>query len=135
MTTKAAAELYLAQHRNQTNSEAVIHNPKSSRIDELPKIYAFSNAAGGGDGIAYAMADDGTVLGSHWCSHEGYVEHDLAVNAGCRDDRHEAYRAHYPNGYVMEFVPASEVKRHAGLMAAFEKNQLLGNAAKARGES
>lgn len=93
-----------------------------------PKIYAFSNVVGGGDGIAYAMAEDGTVLGSHWCSHEGFVPHDLGVTDGSRPDRHETYAKHYPEGYEMEFVPAANVKTHAGLMRAFELNQKQGEA-------
>ena len=87
-----------------------------------PKIYCFSNVKGGGDGIAYAMAEDGTVLGSHWCSNEFYVSQDLGVLEGCRKDRHEAYAEHYPDGYEMEFVRAADVKAHTGLTAAFELN-------------
>lgn len=96
-----------------------------------PKIFAFSNVRGGGDGIALAMAEDGTVLGSHWCSHEGYVSYDLGVTPGSRADRHETYAAHYPAGYDMEFVRAADVAIHAGLTRAFELNQIAGAAAKA----
>ena len=93
-------------------------------MSDKPKIYCFSNVVGGGDGVAYAMAADGTVLGSHWCSHESFVPIDLGVREGCREDRHEHYRAHYPNGYEMEFVPAADVKTHPGLTEAFRLNQL-----------
>ncbi len=88
-----------------------------------PKIFAFSNVQGGGDGICYAMAEDGTVLGSHWCSHEGWAQYDLGVVEGYRADRHETYAKHYPDGYEMEFVPSGEVRSHDGLMAAFALNQ------------
>ena len=88
-----------------------------------PKIYCFSHVRGGGDGIAYAMADDGTVLGSHWCSHERYVPDDLGVTEGSRPDRHKDYAKHYPEGYEMEFVPANEVQKHKGLQSAFELNK------------
>jgi hypothetical protein len=60
----------------------------------LPAIYLFSNSRNG-DGIAYSMVEDGTVLGSHWCSHWGYMRHDLHD----RPDRKEACEAHYPDGY------------------------------------
>lgn len=90
----------------------------------LPKIYCFSNVVGGGDGIAYAMAEDGTILGSHWCSHECYVPNDLGAIEGKRLDRHESYKKHYPNGYEMEFVPARDVLTHKGMQKAFELNQL-----------
>lgn len=89
-----------------------------------PKIFVFSNVVGGGDGIAYAMAEDGTVLGSHWCSNEGFARHDLGAVEGSRPDRHaNDYAPHYPDGYEMEFVPAREVMAHAGLQAAFKLNQ------------
>jgi hypothetical protein len=96
--------------------------------DVKPKIFVFSNVRGGGDGPAYAMAEDGTVLGSHWCSHEGYAKHDLGVIEGSRPDRHETYAKHYPEGYHMEFVPSSEVPTHAGLTAAFALNDLQAKA-------
>lgn len=60
----------------------------------LPVIYLFSNALDG-DGAAYSMAEDGTVLGSHFCSHWGYMRHDLHDRA----DRKVACEAHYPGGY------------------------------------
>jgi hypothetical protein len=91
----------------------------------MNKIYCFSNVVGGGDGIAYAMGDDGVVLGSHWCSHEGFVPHDLGVTPGTRPDRHVTYKKHFPEGYEMEFVPASKVMTHEGLLRAFELNQKL----------
>ena len=129
MTTEAAAALYLAQHRMEVYGRPVaVFNPDGKDIADLPPIYAFSNIRGGGDGIAYAMAADGTVLGSHWCSNEGYVPNDLGVLEGCRDDRHEHYRKHYPAGYRMEFVKANDIKGHAGLMEAFRLNKLQGEA-------
>jgi hypothetical protein len=98
-----------------------------------PKIYAFSNVVGGGDGIAYAMAEDGTILGSHWCSHEGYVPMDLGVTEGSRPDLHVKYAEHYPNGYEMEFVPASQARTHEGLTDAFALNQKQAEQAKEQG--
>jgi hypothetical protein len=88
-----------------------------------PKIFAFSSVKGGGDGLAYAMAEDGTVLGSHLCSNELYVPHDLGVVAGSRPDRHETYAAHYPDGYEMEFVRAKDFESHRGLQAALILNR------------
>lgn len=90
-----------------------------------PNIYCFSNVESGGNGIAYAMAEDGTVLGSHWCSHECYVSGDLGVTKGARPDRHETYKEHYPDGYEMIFVPASEVKTHKGISNAIKLNQKM----------
>lgn len=91
-----------------------------------PKIYCFSGVIDGGDGIAYAMAEDGNILGSHWCSHEGFVSQDLGVIEGCRPDRHEHYAKHYPKGYEMVFVRANEIDNHDALQKAFKLNQILG---------
>lgn len=99
---------------------------------DKPKIYCFSAMKDGGDGIAYAMAEDGTVLGSHWCSHEGFVPCDLGVTEGSRPDRHDDYANHYPDGYVMEFVHSSDIAGHSDLQRAFELNKHLGEAAAAQ---
>ena len=88
----------------------------------MPKIYCFSNVVGGGEGVALAIAEDGTVLGSHWCSHENWVPYDLGVIEGERPDRHETYAKHYPDGYEMEFVSSRAVNGHEGLLRAFELN-------------
>ncbi len=61
----------------------------------LPAVYLFSGAAAGGGGMAYSMAEDGAVLGEHFCSHRGYMRHDLHD----RPDRLATIRAHYPDGY------------------------------------
>lgn len=94
-----------------------------------PKIYAFSGVEGGSEGPCYAMAQDGTVLGSHWCSHEHYALHDLGVIEGARPDRHETYRKYYQDGYEMEFVPAAAVDGHHGLQEAIRLNQSMADAA------
>lgn len=62
--------------------------------EALPAIYLFSNSRNG-DGLAYSMAEDGTVLGEHFCSHWGYMRLDLHD----RPDRRAACAAHYPDGY------------------------------------
>lgn len=130
MTTALAEKIYLAQHlAEHSGRKTVVFNP--SNLESVPAIYAFSNVRGGGDGICYAMAADGTVLGSHWCSHEAYAPHDLGVTEGAREDRHEDYRKHYPDGYAMQFVRADDVKTHPGLIAAFALNQQQAEALKA----
>lgn len=127
MTTQAAARLYLAQHLAKCDDNGyVVYNPHGKALDELPLIYAFSNVRGGGDGICYAMAQDGTVLGEHFCSNEGYAPHDLGVIQGAREDRHEYYRKHYAEGYRMDFIRSDQVESHEGLRAAFALNQQTG---------
>lgn len=86
--------------------------------ETLPAIYLFSNTRSG-DGPAYAIAEDGTVLGNHWCSHWGYMRHDLHDRA----DRKAACEDHYPGGYRLVVlltpgaIPPNEV---------LERNRQLG---------
>lgn len=61
-----------------------------------------------GEGTAFALGDDGTILGSHFCSDESFVPHDLGVVNGSRPDRHEEYSKHFPKGYEMEFIQKIE---------------------------
>ena len=81
---------------------------------------------------AFLIGEDGTVLGGHCCSHEGYMPHDLGILEGTRLDRHETFREHYPDGYRMQFVGYSDLKDCAPLNAALEK---LEKHDAARGES
>jgi hypothetical protein len=90
--------------------------------DELPVIYVFSNRKDGGEGPYYAIAQDGTCLGSHYCSNEGWGRVDLGFALGSRPDRHETYAKHYPDGYRMEFVSSAEYEDHEGLKAALAEN-------------
>ena len=102
MTTQAAEALYLAQHQMEHEGRGwIVHNPENKPVDQLPVIYGFNNGGSRGMLSAVAMAEDGTVLGGHCCSHEGYMEADLGIVDGWRMDRHENYRKHYPSGYRM----------------------------------
>ena len=89
----------------------------------MNKIYCFSNVVGGGDGVALAIAQDGVVLGSHYCSHEGYVTHDLVDDNGFRSDLQKGYADHYPDGYEAEFIANADIDGHEGLQAAFKLNK------------
>jgi hypothetical protein len=96
-----------------------------------PKIFCFLNQQSGGNpGMAYAIAEDGTILGTHFCSCDGYVPEDLGVSPGTRPDRHETYKEHYPDGYEMEFIPCSELQDHEGAKKAWELNQKMGDEAR-----
>ena len=109
-----------------------IFNPNSKPVDDLPVIYGFNNGGSPGWLFAVLLAEDGTFLGSHLCSHEGFMPFDLGVAEGSRPDRHETFREHYPDGYRMEFVGASDVRSNLGLMAAYQRNQ---DQARAEGEA
>lgn len=124
MTTREAEARYAAEHVATYNGRPVaVFNPHEKPIAELPTIYGFNNGGAPGWMNAVLLADDGTGLGGHICSAECYMPADLGVLEGTRPDRHETFRAHYPDGYRMAFVPAAEVRSHAGLMAAYQRNQ------------
>jgi hypothetical protein len=132
MTTEAAAQQYLAEHLARCKGKGwAVHNPHNKPLDELPVIYGFNNGGSTGCLSAVLLAEDGTVLGGHCCSAEGYMPHDLGVLEGSRPDRHETFREHYPDGYRMEFVGYDEVPTHAGIEAARQRNQEKAAAAKA----
>lgn len=126
MTTPAAEKLYLAQHQAEWEGHGwAIFNPHNKPIAELPVIYGFNNGGSPGWMSACLLAEDGTGLGSHICSDEGYMEHDLGILEGSRPDRHETFRAHYPDGYRMEFISGEIVRQrnHPGLERAYTLNQ------------
>jgi hypothetical protein len=124
MTTPAAAEKYLNEHRQQWGGRPFkVHNPHNKPLEELPVIYGFNNGGSPGWYHAVSLAADGTCLGLHICSHEDYMPADLGLIENSRLDREEAFAAHYPEGYRCEFVPCDEVTSHAGLTAAYALNQ------------
>jgi len=102
-----------------------VFNPLYKPEAALPVIYGFNNGGPFGWMQAVLIAEDGTPLGSHICSSEGYMPHDLGCVAGSRPDRHEGFRAHYPGGYRMEFVGIETRDGHAGLNAAIAANEAL----------
>jgi len=125
MTTEAAARAYLADHlADWAGKGFAVSNPHNRPIEELPVIYGFNNGGSSGWMSACLIAEDGTGLGGHACSHEGYMPHDLGIIDGSRPDRHEKFRAHYPDGYRMDFVSYDDVPSHAGLKKAFELNDV-----------
>lgn len=98
------------------NAGLSLHGAQQKEND-VPKIFAFSNIIGGGGGECLAVAEDGKVLASHWCSNEAWASHDLGVTS---DWKHEHYQQHYPDGYEMEFVASADFEKHAELQAALK---------------
>lgn len=130
MTTEAAARLYLAQHQVAVEGRRpVVHNPNGLPVESLPAIYGFNNGGSPGWFEAVAIAEDGTGLGMHCCSAEGYMPSDLGILEGTAPSRHETYREHYPEGYRMVWIPSEEIEGHAALARAFELNDELAKAA------
>ena len=124
MTTAKAEAHYLARHTHEMEGRRwAVHNPKDLPLADLPIIYGFNNGGSPGWYTAQLLAADGMALGSHICSHEGYMEHDLGILEGSRSDRHETFKEHYPDGYKMVFIGVDEVKECAGLLEAYRLNQ------------
>lgn len=127
VTTHEAEALYLARHQSEVaGRKLAVFNPHGKPESELPVIYGFNNGGSPGWMSAVLLAEDGEGLGGHICSAEGYMLHDLGILEGSRPDRHETFRAHYPDGYRMEFVPGDQVLTHPGLEAAYQRNQARG---------
>ena len=124
MTTPAAARLYEAQHLLAWEGKGyAVFNPHGKPVGQLPVIYGFNNGGSSGWMTGTIIAEDGVCLGEHICSSEGYMPHDLGVLEGSAPHRHEEFRAHYPDGYRMEFVTHSEIPTHVALNLAFERNK------------
>ena len=123
MTTPERAAAYLAAHTCEWNGRPLaVHNPHGKPVEELPAIYGFNNGGKPGWYSGELIAEDGTALGGHICSSEGYMPHDLGCLEGARPDRHETFRAHYPDSYRMEFIGEATVMTHAGLLHAVALN-------------
>lgn len=124
MTTPAAANFYLARHLLEVEGKPyAVFNPQNKPIEILPVIFGFNNGGSPGWYSGELIAEDGTHLGNHVCSHEGYMRHDLGILEGSRPDLHETFRKHYPEGYRMAFVAWSEVETCEPLKKAFELNR------------
>lgn len=124
MTTPQAEQFYLSQHLLEMEGKGyATYNPKDIPVSELPVIYGYNNGGSAGWYRGQLLAEDGTALGSHICSHECYMEHDLGILEGTRPDRHEIFKKHYPDGYRMEFVAGDKPYEHEGIKLAYARNQ------------
>lgn len=122
MTTPTAERLYQAQHEAAMDGrQYVVYNPHNKPVDELPFIIGFNNGGSRGMLQAVLIAEDGTFLGGHGCSHECYMRHDLGILEGTRPDRHETFRKHYPDGYRMGFVSHENFPNCLELHAALKR--------------
>lgn len=122
MTTPAAERLYQAQHEvSMEGRRYAIYNPHNKPVEELPYIYGFNNGGAPKFLEGALVAEDGTYLGGHCCSHECYMRHDLGIFEGTRPDRHETFRAHYPDGYRMTFISYDDYPKATALHTALER--------------
>lgn len=111
------------------------YNPCDLPEDSLPIIYGFSgqfsNAGAGRIGVlGILLTEDGVCLGKHVHSSEGQILHNLlAVRVDrnaltkAQKKRREDFENHYPKGYRLTFVKASDVPEHKGLAEANKKYQ------------
>jgi hypothetical protein len=136
MTTPFAEAVYLAGHLAEwANKGYAVFNPENKPVEDLPVIYGFNNGGSTGWFSAVLIAEDGTPLGGHCCSAEGYMPHDLGIVEGARPDRHETFRKHYPGGYRMDFVGYDSVSGHAALNLAFKRSDEIAARAEAGASS
>ena len=92
-----------------------------------PKIYLWCVPASGwghGDVVAYALAEDGTGVGSHLSSGVSWAKHDIGLTSTWH---HETYREHYPDGYEVQWIDDPE--NSPELKAALELNRQQAEAA------
>jgi hypothetical protein len=86
-----------------------------------PKIFVFCNSCSPQWHHFAAIAEDGTALAGHICSHHGYAAHDMGVDE--KGWKRDIYAKHYPDGFEVEYVEvtcAADIDAHAGLKAALD---------------
>jgi len=87
-----------------------------------PKIYAFINNGEGTDMLSLAaLAEDGHFLAYHMSSNDVWARLDMGLGT---NNKHDLYHAHFPGGYILEWVEGNP-KNHLGVMAAYEKHLAL----------
>lgn len=87
----------------------------------MPKIYVFPVHANPEVDCAYiAIAEDGEEVAGHVSSCESWGKADMGVT-NPKSYNHEKYKAKYPDGYELEYVP--DWKAHPFLSAQAEKNK------------
>ncbi len=97
-----------------------------NQVSAKKKIYGFNNGGSPGWYKAIAIGEDGAVVGSHICSSEAFMRHDLGINGS--DWKHDSYDKHFGEGnWEIEWVPSDQVKSHPGLLKAIELNAVAGD--------
>lgn len=93
----------------------------------IPKIYLYciptnsglgivKGSTAGGDVMACALAEDGTSLANHLSSSADFAKHDIGLTS---DWHHDDYRAHYPDGYEVEWIDYEDLDAHKGFQKAW----------------
>lgn len=87
----------------------------------MPTIFLYCYPADGWgdlDVIGYALAEDGTGLGSHISSNKFFSQHDMGFTSNWK---HDIYEKHYPKGFTLEWV--NDPDNHSGVAAAYALNK------------
>lgn len=84
-----------------------------------PRVYVWINESAPEWYVGLALGEDGCFLASHVSSSPGWFRHDMGLASTWK---HEAYSAHYPDGYELVEVEG-DPRQHEGLMAAYRLNQ------------
>ncbi len=93
-------------------------------------IYAWCQGGNQHEFKGMWMAEDGVFLGKLYASTIQLLQFKMSD-----DPVHwqlEMFRAHYPYGYRIEWVPMNQVRQHKGLMEAYSRNQTAGKLAAIR---
>lgn len=89
---------------------------------KVKRIFLLINEGKGTDWVSsIALAEDGTYLAGHISSDTEWAKHDIGLTS---DWKHDLYRAHYPDGYEVEWV--ENPLDHSGVMSAYRLNQEKG---------
>lgn len=96
------------------------------QLTTLPRIYLCALAARFSDDvIGIALAEDGTCLAQHLSSTVEWSIHDMGFSS---EWKHDDYKAHYPDGFVLEWI--SDPDTNENWKRAYELNQRFCNHAR-----
>ena len=85
----------------------------------IPKIYITCHEEAEAEFFGQAITEDGVVV----CQHISRSVDESKEDMGWTTKRKAPfYKAHYPDGYVLEWVEPEDMLTHQGLLAAWRKN-------------
>jgi len=102
------------------SAQSYVFNPAEADESSLPRIYCFANGNNGWGWGGIAMAADGTQLAGHTSSSQGWLVHDLGIGEASHfESQRKKYAAHYPLGYVAEWVSYEDAPSHPELQRIY----------------
>jgi hypothetical protein len=87
------------------------YNPNDLPLDELPFITCFNNGGRTGWLQAVAIADSGHVLGTHICSDESFMQHDLQM-LGVMGSRHTKHYQKHDDALMKVLAKNAVLEEH-----------------------